>query len=99
MTTHGQKEYLVERDFLAYYSATFCEQDDQPLDLLRMILQKTATGELIDAHLAFQGEQSICTEGDWDLETVRIMAGRGLGLLAEYSGLGACSFFWDSDEE
>ena len=99
VTTHGQKEYLVERDFLAYYSATFCEQDDQPLDLLRMILQKTATGELIDAHLAFQGEQSICTEGDWDLETVRIMAGRGLGLLAEYSGLGACSFFWDSDEE
>lgn len=96
---HGQKEYLVERDFLAYYSSVFCEKDEQPLDLLRTILQKRETGELLDAHLAFQGEESICTEADWNEETVRTMAARGLRLLAEYSGLGACGFFWDSGEE
>lgn len=96
---HGQKEYLVERDFLAYYSSVFCEKDEQPLDLLRTILQKRETGELLDAHLAFQGEESICTEADWNEETVRTMAARGLRLLAEYSGLGACGFLWDSGEE
>lgn len=96
---HGQKEYLVERDFLAYYSSVFCEKDEQPLDLLRTILQKRETGELLDAHLAFQGEESICTEANWNEETVRTMAARGLRLLAEYSGLGACGFLWDSGEE
>lgn len=99
VSIHGQKEYLVERDFLAYYSSVFCEKDEQPLDLLRTILQKRETGELLDAHLAFQGEESICTEADWNEETVRTMAARGLRLLAEYSGLGACGFLWDSGEE
>ncbi|MGN0249950.1 MAG: restriction endonuclease subunit S [Oliverpabstia sp.] len=99
VSIHGQKEYLVERDFLAYYSSVFCEKDEQPLDLLRTILQKRETGELLDAHLAFQGEESICTEGDWNEETVRTMAARGLRLLAEYSGLGACGFLWDFGEE
>lgn len=99
VSIHGQKEYLVERDFLAYYSAVFCEKDEQPLDLLRTILQKRETGELLDAHLAFQGEESICTEANWNEETVRTMAARGLRLLAEYSGLGACGFLWDSGEE
>lgn len=96
---HGQKEYLVERDFLAYYSSVFCEKDEQPLDLLRTILQKRETGELLDAHLAFQGEESICTEADWNEETVKTMAARGLRLLAEYSGLGACGFLWDYGKE
>lgn len=99
VSIHGQKEYLVERDFLAYYSSVFCEKDEQPLDLLRTILQKRETGELLDAHLAFQGEESICTEADWKEETVRTMAARGLRLLAEYSGLGACGFLWNSGEE
>lgn len=99
VSIHGQKEYLVERDFLAYYSSVFCEKDEQPLDLLRAILQKRETGELLDAHLAFQGEESICTEADWNEETVRTMAARGLRLLAEYSGLGACGFLWDSGEK
>lgn len=99
VSIHGQKEYLVERDFLAYYSSVFCEKNEQPLDLLRTILQKRETGELLDAHLAFQGEESICTEGDWNEETVRTMAARGLRLLAEYSGLGACGFLWDFGEE
>ena len=90
----GQKEYLLERDFLAYYSAAFCSMDQYPLDSLRDILLQKGNEKILDAHLAFQGETGICTEADWSPDMVKQMAKEGLLLLAEYSGLDACGFLF-----
>ena len=94
VSNQGQKEYLLERDFLAYYSADFCREGKYPLDKLRDILAKMENDKFIDAHLAFQGETGICTEADWNVEIMKQMAKEGLLLLAEYSGLGACRFLF-----
>ena len=94
VSSQGQKEYLLERDFLAYYSVDFCREEKYPLDKVRDILAKMENDQSIDAHLAFQGETGICTEADWNVETVKQMAKEGLLLLAEYSGLGACGFLF-----
>lgn len=94
VTGQGQEEYLLERDFLAYHSPVFCQADSFPLDCLRDLLRKKAEGGLLDAHLAFQGENGIRTEADWDRQTVEAMAREGLLLLAEYSGLADCCFLF-----
>lgn len=94
VTEQGQREYLLERDFLAYHSAAFCGEEKMPLDCLREMLKQKEQGEILDAHLAFQGEMGICTDADWDRETVKNMAREGLLLLAAYSGLSACGFLF-----
>lgn len=91
VTGHGQEEYLLERDFFAYHSAVFCQTGRMPLDCLRELLKKKEAGEILDAHLAFQGENGICTEADWGNETVKVMAREGLLLLGEYSGFEECA--------
>lgn len=94
VTGRGQEEYLLERDFFAYHSAAFCQTEGMPLDCLREMLKKKAAGEILDAHLAFQGENGICTEADWENETVKMMAREGLLLLGEYSGFEECCFLF-----
>lgn len=94
VTEHGQKEYLLERDFLTYHSAALSEQWEEPLAFLQKLLRQWENGEIRDAHLAFQGENGICTEADWSGEAVTDMAREGMLLLAGYSGFGACEFLF-----
>lgn len=94
VTDHEQKEYLLERDFLTYHSEILCQKWEQPLEFLRRLLRQHENGEITDAHLAFQGEQGICTEDDWDRKILDDMAREGILLLAAYSGFGACEFLF-----
>lgn len=92
VTGEGQREYLLERDFFAYYSRELCRKGEYPMDILRKVLERLEGGEILDAHLAFQGETGIATENKWDKEKIRAAAGEGFGLLAEYSGYAMCGF-------
>lgn len=94
VTSHGQKEYLLERDFLTYHSHTLCKKWEQPLAFLQKLLEKQDQGEILDAHLAFQGENGIATEADWESQIVDDMAREGLLLMGAYSGLEACAFLF-----
>lgn len=94
VTSQGQKEYLLERDFLTYHSRTLCNTWEQPLTFFRKLLEQQERGEILDAHLAFQGEDGIATEADWDSRIVDSMAREGLILIASYSGFAACEFLF-----
>lgn len=99
VTDRGQKEYLLERDFLAYHSGVFCSKGQNALDCLREMLNQRKQGKILDAHLAFQGETGICTEAEWNCETVKTMAREGLLLLAAYSGFESCGFLFYQEME
>jgi hypothetical protein len=90
----GQREYLLEKDFLAYHAPVLCRQWEEPMELLKSLLRQYESGELQDAHLAFQGEAGICTEAVWSDAVTEDMAREGLVLLAAYSGFGACEYLF-----
>lgn len=94
VTGSGQKEYLLERDFLTYHSGILCAAWENPLDFLKDLLEKQEEGKIRDAHLAFQGEEGIATEADWDKEVVDDMAREGLLLLAVHAGFASCAFLF-----
>lgn len=94
VTGQGQRDYLLERDFLAYRSGKLSEEWVLPLELLRDLLKKMETGEIRDAHLAFHGENGICTEADWESDLVIKMAREGWKVLAEFSGYQECAFLF-----
>ena len=95
VTKDGQQEYLLVRDFLTYHSDKICEDWEQPLLYLKKLLKDMEQGEILDAHLAFQGENGICTENIWEKEVVNDMAKDGLMLLTLYSGLEACTCLFE----
>lgn len=89
VTSHGQEEHLLMRDFLTYHSEKICEEWDGPLECLKAL---TKNEDILDAHLAFQGETGIATEMIWEEQLVKEMAKQGLLLLTIYSGLEIYSF-------
>lgn len=95
VTKDGQKEYLLVRDFLTYHSDKICQDWDLPLQLLHHLLREREAGTILDAHLAFQGEQGICTENEWKEDMIKEMAHDGLLLLTLYSGFEDCSFLFE----
>ena len=92
VTAKGQEEYLLERDFLMYRSRILSERWEEPLAFLREVLEQKEAGEIVDAHLAFPGEEGIRTEKDWDLRMMKEMAKEAWFLFARYSGFGICDF-------
>lgn len=88
----GQREYLLEKDFLTYRNEELSKRYDTPIYLLQELLQESENDNPQDAHLAFQGEDGIATDELWDSVQIRQMAVRGWEMLMEYSGLGACGW-------
>ena len=88
----GQREYLLEKDFLTYRNEELSKRYDTPIYLLQELLQESENDNPQDAHLAFQGEDGIATDELWDSAQIRQMAVRGWEMLMEYSGLGACGW-------
>lgn len=80
---------------MTYHSDKICEDWEQPLLYLKKLLKDMEQGEILDAHLAFQGENGICTENIWEKEVVNDMAKDGLMLLTLYSGLEACTCLFE----
>ena len=88
----GQREYLLEKDFLTYRNEELSKRYDTPIYLLQELLQEGENGNPQDAHLAFQGEEGIATDELWSTAQIRQMAVHGWEMLMEYSGLGACGW-------
>lgn len=88
----GQREYLLEKDFLTYRNEELSKRYDTPIYLLQELLQEGENGNPQDAHLAFQGEDGIATDELWSTAQIRQMAVHGWEMLMEYSGLGACGW-------
>lgn len=88
----GQREYLLEKDFLTYRNEELSKRYDTPIYLLQELLQEGENGNPQDAHLAFQGEDGIATDELWSTAQIRQMAMHGWEMLMEYSGLGACGW-------
>ena len=88
----GQREYLLEKDFLTYRNEELSKRYDTPIYLLQELLQESENDNPQDAHLAFQGEDGIATDELWDSAQIRQMAVCGWEMLMEYSGLGACGW-------
>ena len=88
----GQREYLLEKDFLTYRNEELSKRYDTPIYLLQELLQEGENGNPQDAHLAFQGEDGIATDKLWSTAQIRQMAVHGWEMLMEYSGLGACGW-------
>lgn len=88
----GQREYLLEKDFLTYRNEELSKRYDTPMYFLQELLQESENDNPQDAHLAFQGEDGIATDELWDSTQIRQMAVCGWEILMEYSGLGACGW-------
>ena len=88
----GQREYLLEKDFLTYRNEELSKRYDTPMYFLQELLQESENDNPQDAHLAFQGEDGIATDELWDSAQIRQMAVGGWEILMEYSGLGACGW-------
>ena len=88
----GQREYLLEKDFLTYRNEELSKRYDTPIYLLQELLQEGENGNPQDAHLAFQREDGIATDELWSTAQIRQMAVHGWEMLMEYSGLGACGW-------
>ena len=94
-----QKEYLLERDFLAYQARELSRDWTEPLPLLISLLKERRYGKLRDAHLVFRGEQGLVTEAVWDGEAVKHAARQAAALLAGYSGMEDCCFLLQEETE
>lgn len=88
----GQREYLLEKDFLTYRNEELSKRYATPMYFLQKLLQESENDNPQDAHLAFQGEDGIATDELWDSAQIRQMAVCGWEILMEYSGLGACGW-------
>ena len=88
----GQREYLLEKDFLTYRNEDLSKRYATPMYFLQELLQESENDNPQDAHLAFQGEDGIATDELWDSAQIRQMAVCGWEILMEYSGLGACGW-------
>ena len=88
----GQREYLLEKDFLTYRNEELSKRYATPMYFLQELLQESENDNPQDAHLAFQGEDGIATDELWDSAQIRQMAVCGWEILMEYSGLGACGW-------
>ncbi len=94
-----QKEYLLERDFLAYQARELSRDWTEPLPLLISLLKERRYGKLRDAHLVFRGEQGLVTEAVWDGGAVKHAARQAAALLAGYSGMEDCCFLLQEETE
>lgn len=94
-----QKEYLLERDFLAYQARELSRDWTEPLPLLISLLKERRYGKLRDAHLVFRGEQGLVTEAVWDGGAVKHAARQAAVLLAGYSGMEDCCFLLQEETE
>lgn len=90
----GQKEYLLEKDFLTYHSKEICQAYEEPLLMLKELLIQMPNGKFADAHLAFQGEEGIATDALWSEEKILQMAAEGWKMILAYSGLEACMWLF-----
>ncbi len=90
VTSKGQEEYLLTRDFLTYHSVKMCDEWVDGLSCLKRLAEEE--GPILEAHLAFQGEDGISTDVIWDVDAVKETAKEGFLLLAIYSGLEMFSF-------
>ena len=88
----GQREYLLEKDFLTYRNEELSKRYATPMYFLQELLQESENDNPQDAHLAFQGEDGIATDELWDSAQIQQMAVCGWEILMEYSGLGACGW-------
>ena len=95
----GQREYLLEKDFLTYRNEELSKRYATPMYFLQELLQESENDNLQDAHLAFQGEDGIATDELWDSAQIRQMAVCGWEILMEYSGLGACGWLVRGENE
>lgn len=94
-----QKEYLLERDFLAYQARELSRDWTEPLPLLIRLLKERRYGKLADAHLVFRGEQRLVTEEAWETGAVKRAARQAAALLARYSGMEDCCFLLGEEPE
>lgn len=89
MTTNGQEEYVLVCDFFAYHSSVLCEKWEDGLSCLKALAKEE---NILDAHLAFQGNDGIATDTMWNDIAIEEMAKEGLLLLTIFSGLEKFSF-------
>ncbi len=89
VTSKGQEEHLLIRDFFTYHSDKMCEEWEDGLSCLRALTKEEM---ILDAHLAFQREDGIATDVVWNDIVIEEMAKEGLLLLTIYSGLEKFSF-------
>ena len=98
VTETDQKEYLLERDFLAYRAQDLVRDWEDPVELLIHLLKRRRRGNLKDAHMVFRGEQGLVTEEIWDPQRQKMAARRAVRLLARYADMEDCCFLLGEGE-
>ena len=98
VTETDQKEYLLERDFLAYRAEDLVRDWEDPVELLIHLLKRRRRGNLKDAHMVFRGEQGLVTEEIWDPQRQKMAARRAVRLLARYADMEDCCFLLGEGE-
>lgn len=93
-----QKEYFLERDFLAYRAKELVKDWEDPMELLIHLLKRRKRGNLKDAHMVFRKEQGLVTEEAWDPKRQKMAARRAVRLLARYADMEDCYFLLGEEE-
>ncbi|HIS26698.1 MAG TPA: restriction endonuclease subunit S [Candidatus Pullilachnospira intestinigallinarum] len=98
VTETDQKEYLLERDFLAYRAQELVRDWEDPMELLIHLLKRRKRGNLKDAHMVFRREQGLATEEVWEVQSQKAAARRAVRLLARYADMEDCCFLLGEGE-
>lgn len=98
VTETDQKEYLLERDFLAYRARELVKDWEDPMELLIHLLKRRKRGNIKDAHMVFRREQGLATEEIWEPEHQKTAARRAVRLLARYADMEDCCFLLGEGE-